>query len=493
MSLRVLLPCTVALSATLLAFAQAPVDLPSSKQLLSGAPGSPARINSLPMSMALSPDGRYAVTVNAGYGTFESKYQQSISVVNVATGKVTDFPDARTGLSNHQTLYQGIAFSRDGAHIYASLASLTSPEGKASPKAAIEDTGNAIAVYTFVNGTVTPERLIPIPLQTLAAGKAQTQLKGPLPAGKANPYPSGLCVIAGPDGHDRVLVADNLSDDVVLIDAVTGSTLQRFDLSTERIVPAAFPIAVTATGDGKRAFVALWNSSAVVALDLIRGSAGKSVALLKPSSPTAPGSHPAALQLSPDEKTLYVALANRDMVAAVDAASLQVLGYFDTKLPGQSYFGAVPDALAISPDGSRLYAANASSDAVAVFNTVFPARKYVARSKPRIAAPLGFSPRSGTPPPLASAAANCWSPLPRGRVRDRTIIRSPSSRVHPKPAGKVKRPTSERCSTALSPPSTAQRQSATLRDPPRRSPRAIASRRARRAFPSLPAITPSNT
>ncbi len=44
-------------------------------------------------------------------------------------------------------------------------------------------------------------------------------------------------------------------------------------------------------------------------------------------------------------------------------------GYFDTRLPGQSYFGAEPDALAVNADGSRLYAANMGSDAVAVIDT----------------------------------------------------------------------------------------------------------------------------
>ena len=50
------------------------IDLPTSKQLIEPVPGNPQRLNSLPMSMAISPDGRYVVTVNAGYGTYESKY-----------------------------------------------------------------------------------------------------------------------------------------------------------------------------------------------------------------------------------------------------------------------------------------------------------------------------------------------------------------------------------------------------------------------------------
>jgi DNA-binding beta-propeller fold protein YncE len=78
------------------AFGQA-IDLPTSKQIVRPVPGSPQRLNSLPMSMAVSPDGRYVVTVNAGYGTFESNYMQSLAVLDTQTGAVTDFPEATTG------------------------------------------------------------------------------------------------------------------------------------------------------------------------------------------------------------------------------------------------------------------------------------------------------------------------------------------------------------------------------------------------------------
>ncbi len=46
------------------------IDLPTSKQLIVPVPGNPQMLNSLPMSMAVSPDNRYVVTVNAGFGTY---------------------------------------------------------------------------------------------------------------------------------------------------------------------------------------------------------------------------------------------------------------------------------------------------------------------------------------------------------------------------------------------------------------------------------------
>src|SRR5664280_2849328 len=116
------------------------IDLPTSKQIINEVPGHPQRLNSLPISMAVSPDKRYILTVNAGYGTFESKYDQSLAVFDTQTGTVADFPDDRTpARKSKQTLYSGLAFSRDGSHVYASMGSITDPTGKDKG-----DTGNGV-------------------------------------------------------------------------------------------------------------------------------------------------------------------------------------------------------------------------------------------------------------------------------------------------------------------------------------------------------------
>src|ERR1035441_2475177 len=121
-----------------------PINLPSSKQL-GVVPGDPQRLNSLPMSLAVSPDGRYVVSVNAGYGTFESMYEQSLAVMDTRTGKVTDFPDDRTTTRDKQSLYSGLAFSGDGKHLYASMASLTAPVAGQAPASRWQGAGDAQA------------------------------------------------------------------------------------------------------------------------------------------------------------------------------------------------------------------------------------------------------------------------------------------------------------------------------------------------------------
>src|SRR5450755_1034556 len=127
------------------------VDLPTSKRLAEPVPGSPQRLNSLPMTAAISPDGRHLAIVNAGFGTFESRYQQSIAVLDIQTGKVTDFPEPRTAIGLPQTLYSGLAFGKDGTHLYAVFDSLTAPQGNNHAPQGVNqvETGNAIAVYDF--------------------------------------------------------------------------------------------------------------------------------------------------------------------------------------------------------------------------------------------------------------------------------------------------------------------------------------------------------
>ena len=101
-----------------------------------------------------------------------------------------------------QTLYSGLAFGKDGTHLYAVFDSLSAPVG--NNKGA---TGNAVAVYEFNHGQIEPQQLLPVPLQQLALGKLQNQVSVPLPAGTAIPSPAGIAVRKGPDGIDELLVA----------------------------------------------------------------------------------------------------------------------------------------------------------------------------------------------------------------------------------------------------------------------------------------------
>ena len=342
------------------------IQLPSSKTLTAPAPGEPQRTNSYPVSIVISPDGHYAAMLNDGYGTQDTLVRQSISVLDLQSNKLSDYPDDRFAENAHQSLFAGLAFSSDGRHLYASVGSISDPTGEKPG-----NLGNGIAVYSFVAGKITPEKFLRIPLQSVTPDKriASGLRKGS--ATKAIPYPAGLALVHSTAG-DQLIVANNLSDNVLLLDTATGRVVRSIDLSTNKLIPSSYPINVVASSDGKRAWCSLWNASRVVELDLTGGKVTRSIPLLPPNEPTLPGSHPSALLLNREETRLYVTLANADAIATIDTNSGRVVRIMDARVPSQKYFGAFPTGLALTADGKRLFVANSSLDAVAVFDTTEP-------------------------------------------------------------------------------------------------------------------------
>jgi hypothetical protein len=193
------------------------VPLPTTKMLTVPVPGRIGDTNSFPATLVMSPDGRYAALLNGGYGTQETLAHQSIAILDLKTNRVSDFPEARLGDEAHQSYFLGLAFSSDGKHLYASIGSLTDPTGEKAG-----DTGNGIAVYTFASGKVGPERFIAIAPQPLAAGKRVLEGLLKTPPHTAIPYPAGLALISAAGAPDKLLVANNLSDNVVLLAPASG-------------------------------------------------------------------------------------------------------------------------------------------------------------------------------------------------------------------------------------------------------------------------------
>ncbi|MGE5205955.1 MAG: beta-propeller fold lactonase family protein [Chlamydiota bacterium] len=368
------------------------VSLASSKRLIAPPPGRPQRTNGLPVAAVLDPSGRYLALLNAGFGTAESHYRQSIAVLDLQTNQLSDFPDRRLGPHARQAMFLGLAFSPDGRRLYATVGSITDPTGKKRG-----DTGNGIFVYRFENGKVSADSFIAVGLQPVSPGKHIAYDLSNVPAGQAIPYPAGIAAFSR-ENQEELLVADNLSDDAVLLDQ-QGKLLLRFDLNEGRELPSAFPYTVVVTRDGRRAFCTLWNASEVAELDLDRGKVIRRIALLKPKSATQAGSHPTAMLLSADQKLLFVALSNSDAVAVLDAARGKLLRLLSTRLPQQKFGGTFPNALAESSDGKRLFVANASSDAVAVFDIsgLKPGMREEATPQPA----LGFIPTDWYPTAVA--------------------------------------------------------------------------------------------
>ncbi len=295
--------------------------------------------------------------LHSGFGSYTSGEKQSLSVLNLETDELTDWPDDRLGSKARQTYFLGLVFGIDGKRLFASVASLTDPLGKQK-----NSTGNGIAVYTFENGRIAPEKFIPLaPRDKIPSGKIRR------PEFHDVTYPAGLSVgMSG--GEERLLIACNNSDEAILLNTSDGKIIHRFDLSTFKRIPASLPYTSVITSDGRRGFVSLWNASQVAELDLVKGNVRRFIPLRKPASLLAGGSHPTALLLNHDSSRLFVALTERDEIAVLDTASGKPVSYLSTKLPGQQYGGSDPEYLTLSPDEKTLFSANAISDSVGVFD-----------------------------------------------------------------------------------------------------------------------------
>ncbi len=337
--------------------------------------------------MVVSPDGRYAALLHQGYGSQESLGRQSISIWDLKTNKIADFPDDRLGENANQTYFVGLGLSSDGKHLYASVESLTDPTGERKG-----DTGNGIAVYSFAAGKVAPEKVIPIPLQPLTTGKKLAAgLKAP--PHMAIPAPAGFAVISD-GGHDKLLIANDLSDNVVLLDVATGKILQTFDLSTGDLVPSSYPYTCVATKDGRRAWCSLWNASQVAELDLTSGKVARWIELQQPKEPTAAGSHPTAMLLSKDERILYAALSDVGQVAAVRTNTGQPTAF----LPAGNH----PEGIALSKDEKELFIADTGTNAVAVRDLERDLATHGSETVDiALGSPIGFIPTDWYPSALA--------------------------------------------------------------------------------------------
>jgi DNA-binding beta-propeller fold protein YncE len=368
------------------------VNLPTGKTLGVPVPGFIARTNSFPATIAVSPDGRYAALLNQGYGTQESGIKQSIAILDLTNNRLRDFPDDRLRgdeKTTRQSYFIGIGFSTDGRHLYASMGSALQ---------------SGIAVYNFSDGDVTPQRFITIPAQRVAPDKTVALDIADKQAGTTPAYPAGFAHLSSGEG-DRLLIANNLSDNIILLDVASGRILKSFDVSTSKYIPAAYPYTVVANRSGSTAWVSLWNGSAVAELNLKKGTLKRRIELWPPSDPVQPGTHPTAMLLNREEDTLYVAIANAATAQADGAVEVDLKRgvpkrCYRAAMQSDDEPGAASIALAFSPDEKKLYAAAATLNAVAVFE-IKTSEETSKTANVRL--PVGFIPTEWYPSALAIA------------------------------------------------------------------------------------------
>lgn len=331
-------------------------------------------------SIALSPDGRFAVVPGTPH----------LAVVDLKTMRTTALTDA-----DAPAFTGGVAVATDPRDRSRAIALAGSQDGLAVIDIGADGTPSLEGRPAVMPGTYPTAVALGadggVAYVATAAGTVATfdlgarRFVGSEPAGFA---PAALGVSGGRlyvtnEGVMEVLRGSQSATvpqfSVPPFDSVRGSSLMRFVLSADgtpdaagaqsvKMDPApdalqnvggAHPTAIAFSKDGRFAFVCMTGVDriAVVALSGVpRVIGGLSLRLFESSAiGSAPyGTAPVAIAASRDGKRLYVALAGIDAVAVVDAtkpATLRRLGLIPT--------GWYPAALALSPDDRHLYVVNA--------------------------------------------------------------------------------------------------------------------------------------
>ncbi|HTQ09761.1 MAG TPA: alkaline phosphatase family protein [Fimbriimonadaceae bacterium] len=282
---------------------------PAGKQLV---------INSRPVDLVLSPDGKFAIV----------KDNQGVKVVKTDDWTLANQYGLKNGASMH-----GLLCTPAGV-IYDSDAHSEIHVGQIGADGSIE---------------------------------WKTDVSVPKPSIGGESYPCGMATLTG----DRLAVCASRANalDIVEKDGSTSATID--------VDPCPFDVAIAP--DGKTAWVTCWgrkpgrhsamSSGTAVDVDDRTVATGGNIDVVdlqtnKVVARIAAGLQPS--QIAVNEKLAYVANANSDTVGVYDLAKrrlvTEALVKPDLKLP----FGSAPNALAVSPSRGELYVACGGNNAVAV-------------------------------------------------------------------------------------------------------------------------------
>ena len=302
--------------------------------------GRQVALDTLPMSTAVSHDGKYLLVLNGGYKP------PSVSVIETASGRVTANVPVPDG-------WLGLAISPKGDMVYVGGGSKVS-----------------VFEFAFSGGVLTPARtfsLIP------PAQRGQQDFIGD--------------VALTPDG--RLLYAANLYRDTLLVvNPQSGMVIGKVKTGRR-------PYRILFHPDGKSFFVTHWADGTLGQYDTaggtligqpVRVGAHASDMLWRGSSPeaapdAAPGATPDAAPgataetptgdnaAPPYTARIFVAAANTNNVFSLGvtaAKDVSVVESINLAMTPRQPMGMTPSALGLSADGKRLYVACSDANAAAV-------------------------------------------------------------------------------------------------------------------------------
>src|ERR1019366_3331272 len=279
-------------------------------------------LDTLPMSTALSPDGKYLLVLPGGFNP------PSVWVIETASGRVTASVPVPDG-------WLGLAISPKGDMVYVGGGSKV-----------------AIFEFAFSGGVLTPTRTFsPIP----PAERGQRDFIGD--------------VALTPDG--RLLYAANLYRDTVLVLNPQSGML------IGKVKTGRRPYRILFHPDGKSFFVTHWADGTLGQYDTAGGSLmGQAVrggahasAMLWRDGAAEPTVGTAAGDVPPYTARIFVAAANTNHVFALGvtaAKDVNIVESINLAMTPRQPMGMTPSALGLSADGKSLFVACSDANAAAV-------------------------------------------------------------------------------------------------------------------------------
>jgi YVTN family beta-propeller protein len=290
-------------------------------------------VGNFPTGSALTPDGRFLWVADCGHGS------NDVRVMDVSSGQVV------------QTLplpgcYGGIAFTPDGRHAYVS----GNPRGSSPTEGpTLGDKGDVVHIFAVDPTSGQGVEQTPLQLAETNGGSGRVNSLPPV-TGVGTAYPEGLAV--SPDGKTLV-VALNAADSAVVVNLET--------LAQNVVSVGRYPNGVAFDHHG-RAYVSNEYDGTVSVIDTSSHSVVSTIGGLGGALGDL-ASHPEGMTVDPVRDRLYVAVANRDLVAVIDTTSDSVVQLVSVGRP--QGIGTGPVKLAVTPDGRTLYAADSNEDALA--------------------------------------------------------------------------------------------------------------------------------
>jgi len=323
--MKLILPIFLLSIAALLVSQPAPREqvgpLPSGGFLLNSGwriqpPGVQVPVGTMPMSSALSPDGKFLLVLNGGYNP------PTVSVIDVAAEKEV----GRTPVAD---AWLGLTFSPKGDFVYVGG-------------------GSRASVYEFkyANGALAASRTFPI-----------------VPEAKRTARDFIGDVAMSPDGR-LIYAADLFHDSVAVINPQSGMVIERFKTGRR-------PYRILFHPDGKSFFATSWTDGTLGHYQADNGSLLTTVRLAP--HPTDIVWRTGALEPvegeAPIVARLFVAAANTNNVYSIGVTAskaLRVLESINVAMTPRQPLGMTPSGLGLSPDGKQLYVSCSDANAVAV-------------------------------------------------------------------------------------------------------------------------------